>query len=458
LCRSFRPGATLAPNLLVQLLFVPGGATTLIAEIISIGDELSSGERLDTNSQWLSQRLAELGVRTLYHTTVADQLAANVEVFRLALGRADVVLATGGLGPTADDLTRDALAQAIGVELVLDEKSFEHIRSLFARHNREMPERNRLQAFFPAGSRPIDNPAGTAPGIWLQTPRPGRTACQLFALPGVPAEMREMFAASVAPAIVGLLGPRRTIRHRRIKCFGAGESQVEQMLPDLIRRGREPSVGITVHEATITLRITASGATEEECLAAMRPTEETIRQSLGVLVFGSEDDELEDVVVRLLSERQRTLSTVEWGTRGRLARSLGRAAADRGCHAGSVTIDSLAAADRLFSGSRLSALPPAGSPDFVRWTAEECRRVFASDFALSIGPFPAIDPAAPTAPIAPSDTEAGLPAAGEAEFHFALATAETTLVRSTTMAHHPAIWEPRAAKQALNLLRLHLRP
>jgi len=432
----------------------------LIAEIISIGDELSSGERLDTNSQWLSQRLGELGVRTLYHTTVADELAANVEVFRLALDRADLVLATGGLGPTADDLTRDAVAQAIGVELILDPAALEHIRSLFARHNRPMPERNRLQAMFPAGSRPIDNPAGTAPGIWLEAPRPGRDACRLFALPGVPAEMREMFAATVAPAIARLLGERRMIRHRRIKCFGAGESQLEQMLPDLIRRGREPSVGITVHEATITLRITATGPTEEACLAAMRPTEETIRQALGVLVFGTEDDELEDVVVRLLTERHRTVSTVEWATRGRLARCLGRAAAGSGCHAGSVTIDSSSAAERLFStpGGPSGSTPPAGSPEFALWLAEQCRRVFASDFALAIGPFPAIDPAAPDAPIAPSDQVAGLPSGGAPEFHFALATSETTLVRSSTMAHHPAIWEPRTAKQALNLLRLHLRP
>jgi nicotinamide-nucleotide amidase len=432
----------------------------LIAEIISIGDELASGERLDTNSQWLSQRLGELGVSTLFHTTVADQLAANVEVFRLALARADLVLVTGGLGPTADDLTRDALAQATGVELVLDEKSLEHIRSLFARHNRPMPERNRLQALFPAGSRPIDNPAGTAPGIWLEAARPGRAPSRLFALPGVPAEMREMFAATVAPAVAALLGPRRLILHRRIKCFGAGESQVEQMLPDLIRRGREPSVGITVHEATITLRITAGGATREECLAAIRPTEETIQRSLGVLVFGEEDDELEDVVVRLLTERHQTLSTVEWGTRGRLARSLGRAAAGCGCHAGSFSIDSAAAAERVFGGSGREggSTPPAGSAEFAGWLAEECRRVFASEFALSIGPFPAIDPTAPSAPIAPSDTVAGLPAAAEAEFHFALSSADGTLIRSTTMAHHPAIWEPRAAKQALNLLRLHLRP
>ena len=129
----------------------------MIAEVISIGDELTSGQRLDTNSQWLSERLGELGVRVVYHTTVADELAANVAVFRAGLARADVIVATGGLGPTADDLTRDVLAEVSGRELLLDEASLEHIRGLFARHKRDMPERNRVQAIFrpAAASFPI---------------------------------------------------------------------------------------------------------------------------------------------------------------------------------------------------------------------------------------------------------------------------------------------------------------
>ncbi len=186
----------------------------------------------------------------------------------------------------------------------------------------------------------------------------------------------------------------------------------------------------------------------------MRPTEETIRESLGVLVFGTEDDELEDVVVRLLTERQRTVSTVEWGTRGRLARCLARAAAGSGCHAGSLTIDSVAAAERAFRRRRLGSRAGAGRRNLPAGWPSECRRVFASDFALAIGPFPAIDPAAPTRRLPPAIRWPACRPAGAAEFHFALATAESTLVRSSTMAHHPAIWEPRAAKQALNLLRL----
>ena len=162
------------------------------AEVIAIGDELASGQRLDTNSQWLSQRLGEIGIPVGFHSTVADDLASNIEVFRHAIARADVILCTGGLGPTADDLTREAVAAATGTELELDEPSLEHVRGIFARRGREMPERNRIQAMFPAGSRPIHNPEGTAPGIAMEIARADREPCRLFALPGVPAEMFQL--------------------------------------------------------------------------------------------------------------------------------------------------------------------------------------------------------------------------------------------------------------------------
>ncbi|HVX60382.1 MAG TPA: competence/damage-inducible protein A, partial [Pirellulales bacterium] len=155
----------------------------MIAEVISIGDELTSGQRLDTNSQWLSQRLGEIGIPVMYHTTVADDLEANVSVFRTAVGRADVVISTGGLGPTADDLTREALARLVGAELVLDEASLAHIQAMFSRRKRDMPERNRVQAMFPAGSRVIFNPHGTAPGIDLDVPPKIGRPSRVIALP-----------------------------------------------------------------------------------------------------------------------------------------------------------------------------------------------------------------------------------------------------------------------------------
>ncbi len=412
----------------------------MIGEVISIGDELTSGQRLDTNSQWLSERLGELGVRVMYHSTVADDLTANVGVFRAAAERADVVVATGGLGPTADDLTREALAEVSGCPLVLDEPSLEYIRGIFARFKRDMPERNSVQAMFPEGSRVIPNANGTAPGIWLDLPRAGGGTSHVFALPGVPAEMFEMFKQTVAPAVLSYAEVPRVIRHHRIKCFGAGESHVEQMLPDLIRRGRSPSVGITVSAATITLRITAAGATPEECLAAMEPTAATIRECLGSLVFGEEDEELEHVVIRLLKETDTTLCTVEYGTSGAVAQWLSHAAGGDRHYLGGQVLCSRAMLERsLGDAGRLVAEHGAASREVAEAMALAARRQTGADYALAIGPFPTAgvnDPAIP--------------------YYFGLATPEKVTIKASTLVGHAPIWTARAAKSALNLLRLTL--
>ena len=255
------------------------------AEIISIGDELTSGQRLDTNSQWLSTRLGELGVTMMYHTTVADNLEANVQVFQQAAERADLVIATGGLGPTADDLTREVIAAVAGVELDFLPSVFAHIENMFARRKRPMPERNRVQAMFPRGSRVIPNPAGTAPGIDIDIPRQENGPRVFLHCPacrprcskcGSKPWPRPLPTCSAAPQV---------IRHKQIKCFGVGESDLEAMLPDLIRRGRDPQVGITVSGATITLRITAAGATADECYRKMEPTIDTIHRMPGRFGF-----------------------------------------------------------------------------------------------------------------------------------------------------------------------------
>ncbi len=456
----------------------------MLAEVISIGDELTSGQRLDTNSQWLSERLGVLGVRVVYHTTVADELEANVRVFRAAIERADIVVATGGLGPTADDLTREALAAAIGKELVLDPAALEHIERLFARRQRPMPERNRVQAMFPAGSRVIPNPEGTAPGIDVElsvaapssrrVPASLRDAetrghgdagaiepaapqrCRIFALPGVPAEMKRMWEESVAPAIRAMFSTPRVICYRRIKCFGVGESDLEAMLPDLIRRGREPQVGITVSGATITLRIAATGETSAACYAAMEPTIATIHECLGDLVFGEEDDELQDAVIRLLAAAGNTLATAEWGTGGQIADWLsetslplpfagevrgegesGSSLEKRLPYLGGFILSSAAARAELLESS--GELVPTDDL-LVSALAIACRNRFSADYALAVGELPPPDPIAAIPP----------------RFHYAVATPTGVRARSSPFTGPADILKLRAAKQALNLVRLEL--
>lgn len=409
------------------------------AEVIAIGDELTSGQRLDTNSQWLSERLGELGIRVLFHSTVGDDLDANARVFREAFQRADLIVCTGGLGPTADDLTRQALAAATGLELIRDDDALATIRAMFARRKREMPDRNVSQAMFPKGSRVVPNPHGTAPGIDLTVAREGGASCRIFALPGVPAEMCEMWHETLAPAISEMTGGGKVIRHRRIKCFGVGESDLEQMLPDLVRRGREPSVGITVSQATITLRVTATGDSTAACDQLMAPTIETMHTCLGDLVFGQEDDELQHAVVRLLRERGQTLSVAEWGSGGLLSKWLSEADEEAASFLGGMIVRGQRQSE-LLASPMLLAEHGQHSAQLAMAMAEQCREQFATDFGVAISAFPQ------------SDADGGTP--GRVAFAVASRTGGET--HESPFAGHPAILKPRAAKQALNLLRKQL--
>jgi nicotinamide-nucleotide amidase len=308
---------------------------------------------------------------------------------------------------------------------VLDREALEYIRSLFARRKRPMPKQNELQAMFPEGSRVVFNRHGTAPGIDLEVSREGRSSSRVICLPGVPAEMVEMWNGSVRKSLEEFLGSeRRVVCRRLIHCFGAGESQVESMLPDMIRRGRQPTVGITASKATITLRIAAEGATEEACLAAMEPTVRTIYECLGSLVFGEGDEQLQHAIVKLLRQHGKTLATAEYGTSGLLGCWL--SSVENGCDA---------------YGGGLVLTTEATS---VEAAAQQCREQFGADFGLAVAlPCPAL----PTA-----DVESG----GRKLGAIVLATADGVQRQEISTAWHPALVGIVAAKTALNLLRLRL--
>jgi nicotinamide-nucleotide amidase len=349
------------------------------AEILSIGSELTSGQNLDTNSQWLSRRLAEIGIGVGWHTTIADDLDDNVEAFRIAIHRAGLVIATGGLGPTQDDLTRNALARAAGVELFCHSESLEQIRHMFARRNRAMPERNRVQAMFPAGAEPIANDRGTAPGICMSV-----GGCLVIALPGVPSEMRAMFDDQVRPRLLALGLGSAVLVQRKINCFGAGESAVEEKLLDLTRRGHVPEVGITVGDATISLRILARAATAAEAQAQIGPVERTIRERLGSLVIGVEDEDLQDAVARLLAEKRQTLATAESVTAGLVAHRLGLVpGVSEWFHGGIVAYDNRVKVEMLAVPQALIDEHGVISGPVVEAMAVGCRTRFRTDLAVS---------------------------------------------------------------------------
>ena len=397
--------------------------TQLHAEIISIGDELTSGQRLDTNSQWISQQLGAIGVRVMYHTTVADDLQANIDVFRQAINRVDLVVTTGGLGPTADDLTREALATAIGAELYQDETALQYIEELFRSRGRVMPPKNIVQAQFPVGSTPIHNPEGTAPGIDLIHSDEHHSA-RAFCLPGVPAEMKQMWTQTVEPAIAAMKpDSKQLIKHFVIKTFGMGESDMERQLPDLIRRGRKPTVGITASYATITLRITTEGDTPDECEEQARATIKTIQDCLGDTIYAYHECEIQEVVSKQLSDKNEQVAVLESGTRGLVSHNL---------HNTEDTIRSLGTCELRTS--------LASNYDWqnLESIANKFHESHDANYSIVVGDV-----------VESSDD-------GISTIHVAIVSDKETRIQEFRFTGHSDIRVAKAAKQAINSLRLYL--
>jgi nicotinamide-nucleotide amidase len=410
------------------------------AEIISIGSEIVSGQSLDTNSQWLSRGLGELGVAVHYHTTLSDVLEENVAAFRVALDRADLMVMSGGLGPTQDDLTREALAEVAGVPLVEDSASLEAIAAMFARRNRVMADRNRVQALFPRGAEALPNRVGTAPGIWMTY---GKTT--VACLPGVPHEMRLMFDEQVVPRLRQMAGLGRVIVHHKINLFGKGESDLEAAALDLTARGRTPEVGITASDATISFRIRAEGDTEDAARRAMLPTLATIRERFGDLIVGDGPVDVVDAAVLLLSQTGMTLATAESCTGGLIARQITAIAGVSPVFPGGVvSYSNDSKVDLLGVPADLIEAHGAVSAEVAAAMATGVRRQLRADLGLSV-----------TGVAGPTGGSALKPVG---LVYLGLADANGVQTRRLDIGPEQPrdVIQSRAAKSALNWVRLHL--
>ncbi|MGI6081393.1 MAG: competence/damage-inducible protein A [Limnochordia bacterium] len=286
------------------------------AELVMVGTELLLGEVLDTNSQWLAAKLAEIGVHLYFKSTVGDNSDRLARVLTQGLGRSDAVIISGGLGPTEDDLTRQVVASVVDRPLVYSEAAERHVRQYFRRTQRPMPERVLRQAWLPEGATPIPNPRGTALGIWLETE--GKL---LVALPGVPSELKTMAEEYVLPRLVGREGARVT--HSRVLHFcGIGESSLEELVDDLIRKQTNPTIAPYASLGEARLRLTAHAPSMSEAQAMIEPLEQEIRRRAGHLLYGADGCSLEQAVGDLLVAQDADLATVESCTGGLLAHRL----------------------------------------------------------------------------------------------------------------------------------------
>lgn len=288
------------------------------AAILSIGDELALGQTLDTNSRWLAERLTERAISVVEHITIPDDLARHVATLRRLCAEFPLVISTGGLGPTDDDLTRQAVADLLGESLVEDADALADLTRLFAARGRTLSANQRRQAQRPASARRLPNPVGTAPGF-AATVRIGDRASDVFCLPGPPGELHPMFRDHVVPALRP--PPGRTVATRIYPTLGLGESDLAERLGDLMDRARNPLVGTTASGGVVTVRVRYEGdasRAEEE----LDRTESVIRRALNPYIFGEGRDTIESAVIDALRHANQSLVVVESCTGGLLGSML----------------------------------------------------------------------------------------------------------------------------------------
>lgn len=294
------------------------------AEIVAVGSELLLGQIVDTNSAWMAQRLTLLGVNLFYKSTVGDNRGRMREVIGRALERSDVVITSGGLGPTEDDLTREVVAELTGRKLVLGPDLLEEIKERFRRRGMAMTPNNERQACIPEGAIAVRNPNGTAPAFIVEDRRG-----IIIALPGVPFELKWLFEHEVEPYLRRKFDLGEVIVSRVLKVAGMGESLVDDRIGHLIAGSSNPTVGVLAHPGQVDVRITAKAPSRGGAQELIAPIEAEVTRLLGLHIFARDDETMEEAVGRLLSQRKKTIASFEDITAGLLAGRLQKASPEQ---------------------------------------------------------------------------------------------------------------------------------
>jgi nicotinamide-nucleotide amidase len=351
------------------------------AEILTIGDEVMRGEIVDSNKSLLAQRLLGLDIECHYQASIRDDSDNMRDAFERAATRSDIVLVSGGLGPTRDDVTTEVLAATFGRELWLDDDSLEQIREFFARIGREMTDPNRKQAYFPVGAEVLPNPVGTAPGFMLE-----EKGTLFFCMPGVPRELSLMMDEQILPRLEARQkqeGGAMRVRARLLRTFGVGESTLESELQYIARDG-ETELAFRTSFPDNYLRVVARGASVAEADARIEQVVGQIRAKLGAVVYGEEDESLEVVAGRLLREAGKTVATAESCTGGTIAQKLTDVPGSSAYFLGGVVAYANSAKEQLLGvPAELLEEHGAVSEPVARAMAENVRERFGADIGVS---------------------------------------------------------------------------
>ncbi|MCK5315659.1 MAG: CinA family nicotinamide mononucleotide deamidase-related protein [Anaerolineales bacterium] len=289
------------------------------AEIITIGTEILLGEIVDTNARFLARTLRDVGIDLYRKTTVGDNPTRIAQAIQGSLQQCEIVITTGGLGPTVDDPTRQAVALAIGVENEFRPELWEQIQARFRRFNRQPTENNKRQAYIPKGAIPVENPVGTAPAFIVEV---GESS--IITLPGVPREMKYLTKNAILPYLRQRYQLTGIIKARILHTAGAGESQIDDLIGDLEELSN-PTVGLAAHSGQVDVRITAKADSEAHADSLIKPVEDTVRQRLGNWVYGADQDSLEESALLSVKNKGWTLIAIEAGLNGNLVRQLAAA-------------------------------------------------------------------------------------------------------------------------------------